>query len=95
MKHQYIIVCEFYKRIPRVSLGGPTTILVTNDGFAEKPTLVVYLKDHSDINVPRLNQSRSEAEVFTNKKEANKLASMLSKTSFDEGKLVCKVEQLK
>lgn len=87
----FIIEVNFYKKKPRIDLVGDTTIMLSmNSEFEDEPT-VFYLRDHSNMHEPRLNQVPSVAELFKNKTEAEKVAEEMNKMTFDEGRVVCKV----
>lgn len=91
-KNEYVISCDFYRRVPKVNVIGSSTLALTTE-FESNPSLKVYLRGHENMSEPRLNV-KEVAEKFTNKKLAQKIASQLNKTTFDEGKIVCKVEKL-
>jgi len=91
-KNKYVIACDFYKKVAKANVLGPTTLSLTTE-FEETPSMKVYLRGHENMDAPRLNV-KEVAETFTNKKEAQKIASQLNKTHFAEGKIVCKVEVL-
>jgi hypothetical protein len=89
---KYVIACDFYKKVVKVNMVGDSTLTMGSD-YQDKPCMTVYLRDHSNMSVPRLNV-KEVAETFTSKQEAEKIAEELSKTPFDEGKIVCHVETL-
>jgi hypothetical protein len=52
-----------------------------------------YLRDHSNMTEPRLNV-KDVAEVFDSKEEAIEVANKFNNMTFDEGKIVCHVENV-
>ena len=89
---EYIIKCDFYQKKPTCKVLGETTLAVV-DEFDEKPTVTVYLRGYDNPSEPRLNV-KEVAMKFNDKKEADRIASELSTTSFDEGKIIASVEEV-
>lgn len=90
-KNLYIIEVNFFSKKAQVELVGPATMALT-EGICDK-AVKLYLRDHKDLSVPRLNQDPGVAEQFTSKDEAQKIADELSGMTFKEGKVMCEVKE--
>ena len=88
----YVIACDFHKRVMRTQAIGESTLTLTGS-FEETPSMKVYLRDHSNMAEPRLNV-KDVAEVFNTKEEAIEVANKFNDMTFDEGKIVCHVENV-
>ena len=91
MAKKYIIKCDFFQKKPTTKLLGPTTLAVV-EGYADKPTMTVYLRGYENPKEPRLNV-KEVAMKFTSKKKATEVADELSNSTFNEGKLIAHVEE--
>ena len=91
MAKKFIIKCDFFQKKPTTKLLGPTTLAITEE-YAENPTMTVYLRGYENPKEPRLNVKEA-ALKFTSKKKATEVATELSNTTFDEGKIKAYVEE--
>ena len=91
MAKKYIIKCDFFQKKPSVKALGPTTLAVVEE-YAENPTMTVYLRGYDNPKEPRLNV-KEVAMKFTSKKKATEVATELSNSAFDEGKIKAYVEE--
>lgn len=91
-KTGYVIACDFHKRVMRTNVVGTSTLTLTGS-FEETPSMKVYLRDHSNMSEPHLNV-KDVAEVFDSREEAIEVANKFNDMTFDEGKIVCRVESV-
>ena len=87
---KYIIACDYYPKVPNVSMIGDTTLAVTTK-YAEKPSMTVYLRGYENKSEPRLNV-KELAMVIDSKERAETIAAEINANTWDEGKIVARVE---